>query len=160
MPIPYPETNCSSRTISFIRDSRNSKAQRAETVLSVVIELLEKGTPPPKSREWLKFPLKRYRQLWPQLTIHQYILCHKTKSPTMTNSQLLIVVPSSLQKLFLKLAHDDSGHQEVNHTMSKLSGMTYWIGIGRRVVVDHCKFCVSVSFVNPQPPSQLHFNQY
>ena len=34
-----------------------AKAQRADPVLSVVIELLEKGTPPPKSREWLKFPL-------------------------------------------------------------------------------------------------------
>ena len=42
----------------------------------------------------------------------------------MTNSQLLlIVVPSSLQKLFLKLAHDDS--QGVDRTMSKLSGMAY-----------------------------------
>ena len=43
------------------------KAQRADPVLSVVIEILEKGTPLPKSRdlEWLKFPLKRYRQLWP-----------------------------------------------------------------------------------------------
>ena len=89
-----------------------AQAQRADPVLSAVIELLQQETSPPSSGEWLKFPLKRYRQLWSQLTLHQSILCRKIKSPTMTDNQLLIVVPHSLQKLFLKLAHDDSGHRE------------------------------------------------
>ena len=128
-----------------------AKAQRADPVLSTVIELLEQGTSPPKSKEWLKFPLKRYKQLWPQLTIHQAILCRKIKSPAMTDSQLLIVVPSSLHKLFLQLAHDDSGHQGVDRTMSKLSSMAYWIGMGRRVA-DHCKFCVKCQYCKSPAP--------
>ena len=128
-----------------------AKAQRADPVLSTVIELLEQGTSPPKGREWLKFPLKRYRQLWPQLAIHQAILCRKIKSPTMTDSQLLLVVPSSLHKLFLQLAHDDFGYQGVDRTMSKLSSMAYWIGMGRRVA-DHCKFCVKCQYCKSPAP--------
>ena len=69
----------------------------------------------------------------------------------MTDSQLLIVVPHSLQKPFLKLAHDDSGHQGVDRTMSKLSSMAYWIGMGRRPV-DHCKFCVKCQLCKAPAP--------
>ena len=52
----------------------------------------------------------------------------QNQSPTMTDNKLLIVVPYSLQKLFLKLTHDDSGHQGVDRTMSKLSDMVEWEG--------------------------------
>ena len=128
-------------------------------MLSVVIEHLEQETFPPSSGEWFKFPLKRYGQLWSQLTIHQSILCRKIKSPTMTNSHLLIVVPCSLQKLFLKLAHDDSRHQGLDCTMSKLSGMAYWIGMGRRVA-DHCKFCVKCQLCKAPAPKPAHFNWF
>ena len=103
--------------------------------------LKTRNFPPPCTGQWLKFPLRRYRQLWSQLTLHKSILCCKVKSPTIMDSKLLIVVPYSLQKLFLKLAHDNSGPRGVNCTMSKLSDMAYWIGMGRKVA-DHCKFCV------------------
>ena len=130
------------------------QAQRTDPVLLEVITLLEQQTSPPCNGEWLKFPLKRYRQLRSQLTLHQSILCRKIKSPTMTDSKLLIVVPHSLQKLFLKLAHDDSGHQGVDRTISKLSDMAYWIGMGRRVA-DHCKFCVKCQFCKAPAPKPV-----
>ena len=134
------------------------QAQRADPVLSTVITLLEQQTSPPCKGQWLKFPLKRYRQLWSQLILHNSILCHKIKSPSMTDSKLLIVVPYSLQNLFLKLAHDDSGHQGVDRTMSKLSDMVYWIGMGRKVA-DYCKFCVKCQYCKLQLPNQFHSNQ-
>ena len=72
----------------------------------------------------------------------------------MTDSKLLIVVPYSLQNLFLKLAHDDSGHQGVDHTMSKLSDMVYWIGMGRKVA-DYCKFCVKCQYCKASAPKPV-----
>jgi len=69
----------------------------------------------------------------------------------MIDSQLLIVVPCSLQELFLKLAHEDSGHQGVDCTMSKLSSMAYWIGMGKRVA-DQCKFCVKCQMCKAPAP--------
>ena len=134
-----------------------AEAQRADPVLSAVIEQVEKKTSPPSSGEWLKFSLKQYRQLWSQLTIHQSILCQKVKSPTMTDTHLLVVVPCSLQKLFLELAHDNSGHQGADCTVSKLSDIAYWIGMGRRVA-DHCKFCVKCQMCRaPAPKMCLRF---
>ena len=59
------------------------QAQKADPVLSAVITLLEKETSPPCTGQWLKFPLKRYKQLWSQLILHKSILCRKMKSPTM-----------------------------------------------------------------------------
>jgi len=41
------------------------EAQRTDSVLSTVIEQVEKKTSP-SSGEWLKFPLKQYRQIWSQ----------------------------------------------------------------------------------------------
>ena len=125
-----------------------AQAQKADTVLSLVIEHLQREAPPPSSGEWLKFSLKQYWQLWSQLTMHQSILCRKIKSPSMIDSQLLIVVPCSLQELFLKLAHEDSGHQGVDHTMSSI---TYCIGMGKRVA-DQCKFCVKCQMCKAPAP--------
>ena len=130
------------------------QAQRADPVLSTVITLLEQQTSPPCKGQWLKFPLKRYRQLWSQLILHNSILCRKIKPPSMTDSKLLIVVPYSLQNLFLKLAHDDSGHQGVDRTMSKLSDMVYWIGMGRKVA-DYCKFCVKCQYCKASAPKPV-----
>ena len=70
----------------------------------------------------------------------------------MTDTQTLIVLPCLLQKLFLKLAHDDSGHKGVDCTMSKLYGIAYWIGMGRRVQ-DPCKFCVKCQLCKAFPIS-------
>ena len=72
----------------------------------------------------------------------------------MTDTHLLVVVPCSLQKLFLELAHENSGHQGADRTMSKLSDIAYWIGIERRVA-DHCKFCVKCQICKAPAPKPV-----
>ena len=54
---------------SLLEATRIVRAQRTDPVLLVVITLLEQQTSSPCNGEWLKFPLKRYRQLWSQLTL-------------------------------------------------------------------------------------------
>ena len=51
------------------------------------------------------------------------------------------------------MAHDQSGHQGVDRTLSRLSDSTYWVGISRSVT-RHCKFCVKCQLSKaplPQP---------
>ena len=55
----------------------------------------------PISSKWQKYPLHRYKQLWPQLTLTNSVLYRKMKSPTMVEKKLLIVVPQSMRKSFL-----------------------------------------------------------
>ena len=46
-----------------------AQAQRQDPELVKVAECLEGNAHPPTSREWLIYPLKRYKQLWSQLTL-------------------------------------------------------------------------------------------
>ena len=59
----------------------------------------------------------------------------------MTDAKHLIIVPHSLQQLFLKLAHEDSGHQGVERTLSRLSDVAYWVDMAKSAS-HHCKVCM------------------
>ena len=80
-------------------------AQRNDPTLSLVIKKLEDGGAT-TTADWKRFPLRRYQKLWPQLLLHETILCRKVRSPTMAEEKMLIVIPDSLCKQFLTTAHD------------------------------------------------------
>ena len=97
--------------------SQISQAQCEDPVLSTVIHRLDTSNDNSTlSDQWNKFPLRRYKQIWAQLTLHETVLCHKVKSPTMQEEKFLIVVPRSLQRQFLTIAHDKAGHQGIDRT--------------------------------------------
>ena len=56
-----------------------------------------------------------------------------------------MVVPKSLQRSFLKIAHEESGHQGIDRTLDQLSEVAYWVGQGRDVV-QHCRYCTRCQF--------------
>lgn len=116
------------------------RAQREDPVLSVVFHQLESKDTPPATGDWLKYPLKRYRQIRPQLTLQHYSTCHKVRSPTLEVDKLLFIIPMSQQASFLRMAHDQSGHQGVDRTLARLSKMTYWAGMAHDVIC-HCRYC-------------------
>jgi len=66
----------------------------------------------------------------------------ETKSPTMAMAEkkFLIVVPSSLRCKFLKVAHDQVGHQDADHTLSQLLQIAYWVGMSKDVSL-YCSVC-------------------
>ena len=98
-----------------------AQVQRRDTALGQHCGLLENNRAPPLTAGWTKFPPQRYKQIRSQLILHNAILCHKTKSPTMTEEKLQVVVPRSKQLEFLRSAHEESGHQGMDRTMAKLS---------------------------------------
>ena len=128
--------------------SQISNAQREDPVLSTVILRLEKGSDKPD--QWNKFPLRRYKQIWAQLTLHETVLCRTVKSPTMQEEKLLIVVPRSLQQQFLAIAHDKAGHQGTDRTLVQLSEITYWVGISKDVTC-YCSYCTKCQLTKSLP---------
>ena len=141
---------------SSISMSALSTAQLSDPVLSEVHHQLSTNCPPPATGNWTKFPLKRYRQLWSQLLLQDSVICRKIKSPSMSNAKFLIVVPPSLRKVFLTIAHEDSGHQGIKRTLLRLSELAYWVGMGKEVV-RHCTRCYKcqVSKAPPCKPAPL-----
>jgi len=85
-----------------------SQTQRDDPVLSVVIN--SDTVDFTNDRQWSKFPLHCYQQLWRQLSLQGGVLCRGVKSPTVAEETLLIAVPSSLCPQFLQVVHDKAGH--------------------------------------------------
>ena len=125
-----------------------AEAQKQDPVLGIVIDHLENDTTPPATTQWRKIALKHYQQIWSQLVLHDGILCRKVKSPTMTKSNLLIVVPKLKQLEFLKNAHEESRHQGMDRTMARVSETAYWVGMGRDVT-HHCRYCTRCQVTKP-----------
>jgi len=125
------------------------KAQMSDSTLSLVIKKLEDGDAP-TTADWKRFPLCCYQQIWPQLLLHETILCCKMRSPTMAAEKLFIVVPGSLCKQFLTTAHDKAGHQGSDHTLSQLSQTAYWVGMAKDVIC-HCSHCSKCQFNKSLP---------
>ena len=116
-----------------------SKALRSDPSLTLVIKALEEGETP-TTAEWKQFPQRRYKQIWRQLLLHETALCHKVKSPMMTEEKFLLVAPALLHKLFLSTALDKAGHQGSDCTMSQLSRMAYWVGMAKDII-RYCSLC-------------------
>ena len=73
------------------------------------------------------------------MVLDQSVLYHKVSSPTM-QERLLFVVPTSLQKQFLRRNHDESGHQQADRTMARLSRRAYGIGMSKEIS-SYCNCC-------------------
>ena len=134
-----------------------ASAQQSDPVLKTVLQQMTSKIAPTHSGNWRKFPLKRYYQIWSQLTLHQSVLYRKVKTPTMPSEKLLLVVPTSLRRQLLKNAHDKAGHQGAERTMARLSEGAYWVGIGKDVhnYCTHCVTCQRTKAVSTQP-APLH----
>ena len=145
-------------------------AQQSDAVLDTVLRQIGSKETPPLTNNWRKFPLKRYHQIWSQLTLHESVLYRKVKTPTMQEERLLLIVPTSLQRQFLNNSHDKAGHQGADRTMARLSEAAYWVGMGKdvnnhynrcvMVVNNHYNRCVMVvNAPKQQACIQLHCSQ-
>jgi len=75
--------------------NRNFDAQEQDPILSVVrAQLAVDPNSAPTSPSWRNFSLRRYKQLWAQLTMIDSILYRVMKSPTMLELKKLIVTHS------------------------------------------------------------------
>ena len=50
-------------------------AQKQDTVLKEVRKALLKSTTPPRNTLWNTYPLRRFKQLWSQITLVDNIIC-------------------------------------------------------------------------------------
>jgi len=86
------------------------------------------------------------------------VLCQTVKSPTMIEEKPLIVVPSSLHLQFLRIAHDQAGHQGAERTLSQLSQLAYWV-VWAKMCQNIAPFIPNVSTPSTPVAVQHPFNQ-
>ena len=117
-------------------------AQEADSITSRVLQALSESQHRPQGHEWCQHPLRRYRQLWPQLKIVDGVLCRQyTPGPT-SDKVLIPVLPTSLRQVALNRNHDapSAGHLGSDKTLERLRQEAYWVGMARDVN-QHCREC-------------------
>lgn len=137
-----------------------SQGQRSDPVLSQVIDRLETnaGCPAPTGN-WMKPPLRRYRQLWSELSMTDGILVrHRRPGPRQTSIPL-IVVPSALVPSILEAVHDSplGGHLGVDKTSTRILEKYYWAGYSTDVAdfIQTCDVCQRRKTTVPSPRAAL-----
>ena len=150
----HPEvTTAATQVLSDPFKARLHTAQLEDTVTKQVFTALQTSSQQQQGRSWRHQPLLRFRQLWPQLSIEDGVLCRKY-SPGPTRDVITVpVVPASMQQEFLHQCHNDpaAGHQGVEKTFEHLQGKGYWVSVNQ-YVERHCRKCTNCEkFKLPQP---------
>ena len=124
------------------------RAQRADKVLSTLQKVVQVT-----DQLWNKYPLKRYWQLWHQLTVRNGVPC-RTYTPSPLQDEVTVpVLPPSLRQETLYQCHDlpTAGHQGMEKTLERLRKEAYWVGITRDVdnYCRRCLVCQAAKHVTP-----------
>ena len=77
---------------------------------------------PPQSSEWRRSPLSRYKQLWPQLFLHDGIVCQQYAPNPSLPPVTVPIIPASQHSSLFKQYHDipSAGHLGFEKTAAKL----------------------------------------
>ena len=120
-------------------------AQQNDPVVRELSQALHQNSAKPtKSGEWGQSPLIRYRQLWPQLTLVEGIVCRKY-TPGPTKDLITVpIIPDSLRQKVLYHCHDSptAGHQGIDKTLERLRKVAYWVNMAQDVE-KHCRECLA-----------------
>lgn len=92
---------------SHFSNSQLRQAQQEDGVISKVRNArLQSSVVPQSTAEWSRQPLRRYRQLWSQLTVAEGVLCRQY-IPGPTSEQVTVpILPSSLRQQALFCNHN------------------------------------------------------
>ena len=145
---------CATTVVSQQKAVANIRlAQQADKTISTLLITLKKTNKCPSSRIWKRYPLKRYRQLWNQLTVKNGILCRKYVPGPLQEEVTVPILPPCLRKGALHQCHDPptAGHQGVEKTLDRLRKEAYWVGIATdvRKFCRNCTTCQASKLVSP-----------
>jgi transposase InsO family protein len=134
--------------------------QRSDPVLSQVIDRLESNADcPAPSGIWIKPPLRRYRQLWSELSMVDGILTRHRRPGPREDSKQLMLLPSALIPSVLKELHDSplGGHLGVDKTISRALERYYWPGYSADIgnFIQTCDVCQRRKATVPSPRAAL-----
>ena len=119
------------------------QAQRNDLIFQQLYQALLESPAKPMMLARKQPRLKRYVQLWHQLSVVNGVIC-RTYCPSPHSSSVTVpVIPLSLQQQILHQVHNipSAGHQGCLKTLSHLKEEAYWPGMA----VDVQKYCQECS---------------
>ena len=99
--------------------------------------------------------LKRYLQIWQQLSIIDNVVC-RTYTPRSSQQPVIVpVLPLSLRQAAISQSHDipTAGHQGIAKTLQRLQTSAYWVGMAQDVTkyCKQCNVCQQAKLPTPTP---------
>ena len=128
-PLPVVVTSTTEYTIDL------QQAQLEDPVLQQVQQALSQSHETPNTATWHHSPLKRYRQLWHQLSIIDGIVCRTYQPGPASGVVKVPLMPTRLHQEALQQSHDTPSvaHQGSAKTLARLQQQAYWVGMAKDV---------------------------
>ena len=130
-------------------------AQQQDKHISKIDEQLRMSSGQPSGNDWKVQPLRRYKQIWPQLLLVKGCVCRRYCPSPMSDVITVPVIPPSLQPKLLHQTHDEpsAGHQGFDKTLNRLQQQAYWVGMASDVN-KYCRECLKCQQMKQSLPSK------
>ena len=101
-------------------------------------------------------PLRRYYQLWHQLSIIDGVVCCTYKPDCNMDAVTVPLLPPSQHQSILHRCHDvpSAGHQGIAKTLRRVQQEAYWVGMAKDVQL-YCTNCTVCQKTRPPLPPQV-----
>ena len=101
-----------------------------------------KKTFSPQGPAWCQPQLRRYRQIWSQLTVKDGVICHKYTPGPAKDPVIVPVIPAALQTTVISQYHDvpGAGHLGPDKTAARMRQVGHWVGM-LRDIDQYCREC-------------------
>ena len=110
----------------------------------------------PSGQPWSRPPLRRYRQLWPQLLVKDELVCRQYKPGPTCNLITVPLIPSSYKPTLLHQYHSQpsAGHLGPDKTASRIRQVGYWVGM-LHDIDQYCRECTVCQSSKPPSPQKV-----
>ena len=134
--------------------ARLCSAQQSDPILQLVHRALLAARKP-QSGAWCTSPLRRFKQLWHQLSLIEGVIFRKYAPGPTDDCVVVPILPAGLQKEALEQCHDipSAGHQGSDKTLDRLRHQAYWVNMARDVE-RYCQECVRCQQLKSTRPSR------
>ena len=140
---PIPISHSVVATSSQLITTDTQCAQLNDSVIKQIYDALSTSSIKPTDGKWTQPLLRRYLQIWHQLSLTDGVVCRTYKPGPSQHLVTVPLLPASLHKSALYQSHDiaASGHQGISKTLRRLQEVAYWVGMARDVS-QYCVQCV------------------
>ena len=131
------------------------RAQQQDKHIAKIYEQLRMSPGQPSGKDWKLQPLRRYKQIWPQLLLVKGCVCRRYCPSPMSDVITVPVIPPSLQPKLLHQTHDEpsAGHQGFDKTFNRMQHQAYWVGMAGDVE-KYCRECLKCQQMKQPLPSK------
>ena len=143
--------------VTSARETSDSllQQQQADPILQQLYHAVSSSTDRPM--HWHKSqqsPLRRYYQLWHQLSIIDGVVCRTYKPDPKMDAVTVPLLPPSQRQNILYRCHDipSAGHQGIAKTLKRVQQEAYWVGMAKEVHLYCINSTVCQKAKPPLPP--------